>query len=159
MLVLMRVMNSTYFFVLRDCCCGVNAVVGVVAVVVVVGGVAVEFVLGAELFWLGGLAVESAADVDGAGVGCGEVLLGGAVCWGDWGAGLRPAFCRIVASCSRRLLTWRRASTRCWSSVDSPPCWRAGSADWEGTSEVGVDWAEGGLVGAAVAVIVEEVGG
>ena len=152
MLVLMRVMNSTYFLVLRDCCCGAVVVVGVV----VVGGVAVGFVLGTELVWLAGFAVESAAEVGGAGVGCGEVLLGGAVCWGDWGDGLRPAFCRIVTSCSRRLLTWRRASTRCWSSVESPPCW---SVDWEGTSEVGVDWVEGGLVGAAVAVIVEEVGG
>ena len=63
-----------------------------------------------------------------------------------------------MTSCSKRLLTWRRASTRCWSSVESPPGWRAGSVDWEGTSEVGVDWVEDGLVVVAVTVIVE-VGG
>ena len=55
----------------------------------------------------------------------------------------------------RRVLTCRRASTRCWSIDDNPLGWRAGSADWEGTSEVGVDWVEDGLVGAAVTVIVE----
>ena len=71
---------------------------------------------------------------------------------------MKPTFCRIVTSCSRRLLTWRRASTRSWSSDESPPGCRARSADWEGTSEVGVDWVEGGLVGVAVTVIVE-VGG
>ena len=63
-----------------------------------------------------------------------------------------------MTSCSRRLLTWRRASTRCWSSDESPPSWKTGSADWEGTSEVGVDWVDGGLIGAADTVIVE-VGG
>ena len=63
-----------------------------------------------------------------------------------------------MTSCIKRLLTWRRASTRCWSSDESPPDGRAGSADCEGTSEVGVDWVEGGLFGAAVTVIVE-VGG
>ena len=71
---------------------------------------------------------------------------------------MRPTFCRIVTSCIRRLLTWRRASTRCWSIDDSPPGWRTGSAEWEGTSEVGVDWVEDGLVGPAVTAIVE-VGG
>ena len=46
MLVLMRVMNSTYFLVLRDCCWGAVAVVGVEVVGVVTGG----FGLVAELF-------------------------------------------------------------------------------------------------------------
>ena len=38
MLVLMRVMNSTYFLVLRDCCWGAVAVVDVVVVGVVTVG-------------------------------------------------------------------------------------------------------------------------
>ena len=116
--------------------------------------------MAAELFWLGVLDVESPAEVAGAGVACGEMEFGAAVCWGDWGDGFRPrpTFCRIVTSCIRRLLTWRRASTRCWSSDESPLAWRAGSAGWEGTSEVGVDWVEDGLAGAAVTVIVD-VGG
>lgn len=90
----------------------------------------------------------------GAGVVCGGDVDGGTACWGDWGDGLKPSFCRMVTSWIRRLLTWRRASTRCWSSDESPPGWRAGSADCGGTSEVGVDCVEGGLFGAAVTVIV-----
>ena len=77
MLVLMRVMNSTYFLVLRDCCWGAVAVVGVEVVVGVVTG---GFVLVAELFWLGVLDEESPAEVAGAGVACGEVELGAAAC-------------------------------------------------------------------------------
>lgn len=46
MLVLMRVMNSTYFFVLSDCCWGAVAGLGVV----VVGVVTVGFALIAGLF-------------------------------------------------------------------------------------------------------------
>ena len=76
MLVLMRVMNSTYFLVLSDCCWGAVAVVGVEVAGVVAGG----FVLVAELFWLGVLDVESPAEVAGAGVACGEVECGGAAC-------------------------------------------------------------------------------
>ena len=76
MLVLMRVMNSTYFLVLRDCCWGAVAVVGVEVVGVVTGG----FVLMAALFWLGVLDVESPAEVAGAGVACGEVEFGAAAC-------------------------------------------------------------------------------
>lgn len=60
----------------------------------------------------------------------------------------------MVTSCIRRLLTWRRASTRCWSSDESPPGWRVVSADCGGTSEVGVEWVEGGLFGAVVTVMV-----
>ena len=76
MLVLMRVMNSTYFFVLRDCCWGAVAAVGVVVVGVVTVGLA--FV--AELFWLGVVEVESPAEVGGAGIACGEEEVGGAAC-------------------------------------------------------------------------------
>lgn len=82
MLVLMRVMNSTYFFALRDCSCGAVAAVGVVVVVGVVttGGFVV---LAAELlFWPGVLDAESPAEVvvvAGAGVACGEEV-GAAVC-------------------------------------------------------------------------------
>lgn len=75
MLVLMRVMNSTYFLVLRDCCWGAVAVVGVVVVGVVIVGV----ILVAELFWFWAVDVGSPAEVGGAGVACGEVF-GGAVC-------------------------------------------------------------------------------
>ena len=77
MLVLMRVMNSTYFLVLRDCCWGAVAIVGVDVVVGVVSG---GFVLMAALFWLGVLDVESPVEVAGAGVACGEVEFGAAAC-------------------------------------------------------------------------------
>ena len=124
MLVLRRVMNSTYFLALRDCCCSGRAV-AVVGVVVVVGVVAVAFGFVAALlfgFWAAFGAVGSPVEVGGAGVACGEELLfGGTVGWGDWGDGLRPSFCRVVTSWSRRLLTCNRASTRCWSSDESPP--------------------------------------
>ena len=76
MLVLMRVMNSTYFLVLRDCCWGAVAVVGVEVVGVVTGG----FALVAGLFWVGVLDVESLGEVAGAGVACGEVEFGAAAC-------------------------------------------------------------------------------
>lgn len=85
MLVLMRVMNSTYFFALRDCSCGAAAVVGVVVVVVGVVTTAGLFVLAAELLvWPGVLDAESPAEVvvaAGAGVACGEEEeVGAAVC-------------------------------------------------------------------------------
>ena len=83
MLVLMRVMNSTYFFALRDCGCGAAAVVGVVVVVGVVTAAGL-FVLAAELLvWAGMLDAESPAEVvvaAGAGVACGEEEVGAAVC-------------------------------------------------------------------------------
>lgn len=111
MLVLMRVMNSTNFLVLRDCCCGAVAVVGVVVVGVVVVGVVV---LAAELIWDWVVVAGSpAAEMGGAGLACGGDVFGGTVCWGDWGDGLKPSFCKLVTSWIRRLLTWRRASTRC----------------------------------------------
>ena len=94
-------MYSTYFLVLRDCCWGAVAVVGVEVVGAVTGGL----VLVTELFWLGVLDVESPAEVAGAGVACGEVEFGAVACCGDWGDGLKPTFCRIVTSCIRRLLT------------------------------------------------------
>ena len=75
-LVLMRVMNSTYFLVLRDCCWGAVATVGVI----VVGVVTVGFVLVPALFWLGAVGVGSPAEVGGAGVACGEEVFWGAVC-------------------------------------------------------------------------------
>lgn len=75
MLVLMRVMNSTYFLVLRDCCWGAVAVVGVV----VVGVVIVGTILVTELVWFWAVDVGSPAEVGGAGVACGDVFEG-AVC-------------------------------------------------------------------------------
>ena len=71
---------------------------------------------------------------------------------------MRPSFCNIVTSCSRRLLTCSRALTRCLSRDDNPLVWRAGSPDWEGASEVGVDCVEDGLVEVAVTVIAEVAG-
>ena len=95
MLVLRRVMNSTYFLALRDCCCSGGAV-AVVGVVVVVGVVAVTFGFVAALLfgvWAVFGAVGSPVEVGGAGVTCGEELLfGGTVGWGDWGDGLSPSF-------------------------------------------------------------------
>ena len=76
MLVLMRVMNSTYFFALRDCCWGATAAVGVVVVGVVMAGVG----LVAALVWVWGVDVGSAAEAGGAGVACGEELFGRTVC-------------------------------------------------------------------------------
>ena len=80
MLVLRRVMNSTYFFALRDCCCGAVVAVEGAAAVVIAGGVTAGLDWAVEFVWLGGLAVASPAEADGAGVACGEVLVGGAAC-------------------------------------------------------------------------------
>ena len=82
MLVLMRVMNSTYFLWMRDCC-GAAAAAAAVGVVVV-GVVLVGFGLGAGSvgFWV--VDAESPpAEVGGAGVICGEDTFGAGVCWGD----------------------------------------------------------------------------
>lgn len=82
-------------------------------------------------------------------------------CWGDCGFPgcdvFSPAACNFCTSCSNKVLTFRRVSTRSWSRMDALPAWEPVSAACDGVSEVGVDWAEE-AAGKAVTVIEEMLG-
>ena len=77
---------------------------------VVVVGVVTE--LGVGAFCPAASAGSVDVGVAASGLVWGDEAFAGLACWGDCTVALRPAFCRIWTSCSKRLLTLSRASMR-----------------------------------------------